>query len=177
VNTPASRAVLRSPTWVEVPLLDAKGHVLYGVRGWLLVLVAWFVSPVAVNVIGALLAALQSGVSRFAYWKVTTLSKTIFFVQAASAFLFLMLLAGKVRSFRLATILLVLATTLVSAATAARISIESGIPVSANLIVGPAFFFIAWTLYLDRSVRVRVTFEHKLPSPVPDERQELGAAR
>lgn len=158
-------------TWKRVPAEEAKKHPLYGVGGWL----AWFafifllgISRTAVEINAeALKAGMSMGAVLAIDSPVMRFMKILLAIEVLAGVVFYWLLFSKHRSFRLVSSCILLGRYPVVSFVAiwgATSSVPELVPgLGAALVID----FIAWVTscaiwvtYLQRSKRVRVTFEH-----------------
>lgn len=151
--------------WKQVDLEVAQAHPLFGVGGWLL----FYGFSLGVSVLTFLAAihglANPEGMGIFEYLAMkdplTMWLSWMLFYEVASALVVYMMMATKHVKFRPVAIILIVGVVPFAFLTAAM---TTGIPALADLLIGVAFKSILptviWVAYLQRSKRVRVTFEH-----------------
>lgn len=157
--------------WRTVSADDARNHALYGVRGWLLVFVAaWLLGALhAAAPMGAVAEMAGDTTATFMGLKhpVASVVRWSFMVAVALAIIVGAMAYMKPRFFRVvATILLIASFPLdmaglflfpLPAEFAAGMGAELG-----KALLGWIVSMCVWITYLQRSKRVRVTFEHKV---------------
>ena len=153
--------------WREVTPEEAKGHPLYGVKGWLLVfgvgqllqcLLGWGNVATAARVAGLTIAdAMNLDVP-----EVTAL-KAALMVSTAQAVCIIGLMWAKARNFRVfSSVVLFVSWPLLALVVFSGNTSGVVVQALAKSLFQWVFFCAVWVTYLNRSRRVRVTFENQV---------------
>ena len=164
-------------TWIKVPLAQAIAHPLYGIRNWLAVFAFGALFGFLQEVGAVATEARRAGLSMSELLAVDhpaiTFLKAALFVEATLVLATYWLLLTKNQAFRQTSSVLLLASWPLIAAIGVFIP-DSGIGVALALSIFPwAIRCAVWVTYLNRSRRVRVTYENCILSDEGVPRQNL----
>ncbi len=159
-----------SRQWKKIPLIEAQEHPLYGVKGWLLVFVIGSVLSALVGV-GQINAEAQKEGLTFSQLLATDLPifswvKFALFVEAATLASVLGLAFAKHPKFRSIISFIMLIAYPVVVIVGMSMSIDFLPGMGSEMFKGVIQWLmqcVVWVTYLQRSVRVRVTFENSIP--------------
>ena len=165
-----------STSWKAVGLEQAKSNPLYGVRGWLLVFAAALLLGVFADVGFALRSAREASITAGELLDLDAPAvlflKRILLFEAIRLVVYFMLLT-KSRAFRVGATLLVVAQVPIFVLLPVAEPVAGlGLFETVQTIVSSLLSCAVWTVYLNRSRRVRVTFEHTLRA---DSQAKVGA--
>lgn len=152
-----------SPSWKAVAPEAAKTNLLYGVRGWLLVFVAALFLGVFVDVGFALREAREAGITVGELFDLEAPSvsflKTSLWFEAIRLVVIYFMLFTKSRTFRVGATLLMVAQVPIQVILFVAEPFGGAFEI-AKTIMSSLFSCAIWAAYLNRSRRVRVTFEN-----------------
>lgn len=155
---------MKSKAWKTVTKEEAKQHPLYGIGGWLLVFALGLVlgTLYTLGTVAQISDALGTSVGGLTSTDhpLASLGLVIAVVQLAGTAIILALLVSKQSRFRVVSSVIML----LSWPVIALLSLLNPFPGLGAIIVQGGFAWLltcaAWVTYLQRSVRVRVTFEN-----------------
>lgn len=158
--------------WKKIPLKDAQAHPLYGIKGWLLLFVIGSVFGALASIGQINSAALKEGLTLSQLLSIDTSLvswiKFSLFVDVLTAAIVMVMAFTKYPNFRPIVSLIMLLGFPITAAIGFSMNLPSEF---GNDIAKGVFRWLAmcavWVTYVQKSERVRVTFEHAIPEDAP----------